>query len=137
MPEYLLDTNVVSETRRLRPNGGVIDFLTSADQNSLFLSVLTIGELHKGVEARRRSDPASADLIAEWVRNLELDFADRILPVDVAASRRWGLLSATQSRPVIDTLIAATALERGLTLVRRNERDVQFTGVALFNPWTE
>ena len=137
MPGYLLDTNVVSETRRLRPNAGVIDFISEADRNELFLSVLTIGELHKGVEAKRRGDPAAADLILEWVRDLELDFADRILPLDVATSRRWGLLSAAQSRPVIDTLIAATALERGLTLVTRNVGDVKFTGVALINPWAD
>ena len=135
MPGYLLDTNVVSETRRIRPNPGVIDFLTAAEKDALYLSVLTIGELHKGVEAKRRSDPGAADLLAEWVHDLELDFADRILPVDTAASRRWGALSAAQTCPVIDTLIAATALERGLVLVTRNERDVQATGVSLLNPW--
>ena len=137
MPGYLLDTNVVSETRRSRPNSGVIDFLAAADRDSLYLSVLTIGELHKGVEARRRSDPAAANMLAEWVRSLELDFADRVLPVDAAAGRRWGLLSAARTCPVIDTLIAATALEKGLILVTRNERDVQLTGVALVNPWIE
>lgn len=137
MPSYLLDTNVVSETRRSRPNIGVIDFLTSANKDALYLSVLTIGELHKGVEAKRRNDPRAAESLAEWVQHLELEFADRILPVDMAVSRRWGLLSAVRTCPVIDTLIAATALEKGLTLVTRNERDVQFTDVTLVNPWVE
>jgi len=137
MAGYLLDTNVVSETRRLRPNPGVIEFLTAADKDALYLSVLTVGELHKGVEAKRRNDPVAAELLAEWVRDLELDFADRILPVDVAASRRWGSLSAARTCPVIDTLIAATALEKGLILVTRNERDVRVTGVPLLNPWVE
>lgn len=137
MPGYLLDTNVVSETRKLRPNAGVIDFLTAVDKDALYLSVLTIGELHKGVEAKRRTDPAAGDLIAEWVRDIELDFADRLLPVDVVAARHWGLLSASRSCPVVDTLIAATALRKGLTLVTRNERDFEFAGVALLNPWTD
>lgn len=135
MPGYLLDTNIVSETRRSRPNPGVVDFFTAADKDALYLSVLTVGELHKGVEARRRSDPAAASLLADWARGIELDFADRILPIDLAAARHWGLLSAARTCPTVDTLIAATALERGLTLVTRNERDFQFTGVTLLNPW--
>ena len=135
MPGYLLDTNIVSETRRSRPNPGVVDFFTATDKDALYLSVLTVGELHKGVEARRRSDPAAASLLADWARGIELDFADRILPIDLAAARHWGLLSAARTCPTVDTLIAATALERGLTLVTRNERDFQFTGVTLLNPW--
>jgi len=137
VPGYLLDTNVVSETRKLRANAGVIDFLTAADKNALYLSVLTVGELHKGVEAKRRSDPTAANFIAEWVSGIERDFADRILPIDGNAARRWGLLSAARSCPVVDTLIAATALEKGLTLVTRNERDFDLTGVALLNPWVD
>lgn len=136
MAGYLLDTNIVSETRKFRPHAGVVDFLTAAHKDALYLSVLTLGELRKGVEAKRRSDPAAADLIGDWVNGIEQDFADRILPVDIGVAHRWGLLSAIRSCPVIDTLIAATALEKGLTLVTRNERDVHLTGVALFNPWT-
>ncbi len=137
MPGYLLDTNIVSETRKLRPNAGVIEFLTTAEKGALYLSVLTVGELHKGITARRRIDPVAADLIADWVRGIEKDFADRILPIDTEIARRWGLLSAGRTCPVIDTLIAATALERGLTLVTRNERDVELTGAALLNPWRD
>ncbi|MBV8532131.1 MAG: PIN domain-containing protein [Candidatus Eremiobacteraeota bacterium] len=80
----------------------------------LFLSVLTLGELRKGVEAKRRTDSATADRLGAWVDGIETTFADRILPVDTPAARLWGELSAGRTLPVIDTLIAATAITRGL-----------------------
>jgi predicted nucleic acid-binding protein len=132
---YLLDTSVISETRRTRPDNGVIAFLSVADAAGLFLSVLTLGELRKGVEAKRKVDPDAADQLGAWVDGIETTFADRILPVDTAAARRWGELSAERSLPVIDTLIAATAISRGFTLVTRNTRDVGSTGVLLVDPW--
>lgn len=132
---YLLDTNVISETRKSRADNGVIAFLSAADTAGLFLSVLTLGELRKGVEAKRRTDPVAADQLGAWVDGIETTFADRVLPVDAAAARRWGELSAGRSLPVIDTLIAATAISHGLTLVTRNTRDVESTGVPLLDPW--
>jgi predicted nucleic acid-binding protein len=132
---YLLDTNVISETRKTRPNSGVIAFLSVADAAGLFLSVLTLGELRKGVEAKRKADPGVADQLGAWVDGIETSFADRIVPIDAATARRWGELSAKRSLPVIDTLIAATAICRGFTLVTRNTHDVKSTGVALINPW--
>jgi toxin FitB len=132
---YLLDTNLISETRKLRADAGVMAFLTAADSAGLFLSVLTLGELRKGVEAKRRNDAATAARLEAWVDDIETIFADRVLPLDVAAARLWGELSARRSLPVIDTLIAATAISRGLTLVTRNTRDVAATGVPLFDPW--
>ncbi|HVV93675.1 MAG TPA: type II toxin-antitoxin system VapC family toxin [Hyphomicrobiales bacterium] len=132
---YLLDTNVVSETRKVRPHGGVMAFLAGADQGRLFLSVLTIGELRRGVAIRRRSDPATADQLGAWVDGIETLFADRLLPIDAATAARWGELSAERSLPVIDTLIAATAMACDLTLVTRNVRDVASTGVSLIDPW--
>jgi predicted nucleic acid-binding protein len=132
---YLLDTNVISETRKARADSGVITFLAGADATGLFLSVLTLGELRKGVAAKRRSDPAAADRLGAWVDGIETDFADRILPIDTATARRWGELSAGRSLPVTDTLIAATAIRHGLTLVTRNIRDVASTGVTLVDPW--
>ncbi len=132
---YLLDTNVISETRKSRADNGVIAFLSAADSAGLFLSVLTLGELRKGVEAKRRTDSLAADQLGAWVDGLERIFADRVLSVDAATARRWGELSAGKSLPVIDTLIAATAISRGLTLVTRNTRDVQSTGVPLVDPW--
>ena len=135
MAGYLLDTNVISETRKIRADAGVLAFLTAADAVGLFLSVLTVGELRRGVAARHRIDPASADRLGLWVDGIETTFADRVLPVDMSVARLWGELSAGRSPPVIDTLIAATAMVHGLTLVTRNTRDVELTGVALRNPW--
>jgi predicted nucleic acid-binding protein len=132
---YLLDTNVISETRKLRADPRVAGFLGATSGERLFLSVLTLGELRKGVAARRRTDGATADRLAAWVDEIESTFADRVLPIDAAAARIWGELSAHRTRPVVDTLIAATAIARGLTLVTRNARDVAATGVAVVNPW--
>jgi toxin FitB len=132
---YLLDTNVISETRRIRPDNGVIAFLSLADAAGLFLSVLTLGELRKGVEAKRRADPAAAGQLGAWVDGIETTFADRVVPIDAETARHWGELSAGRSLPVIDTLIAATAISRGLILVTRNTRDVEATGVPLVDPW--
>lgn len=132
---YLLDTNVISETRKSRANPGVMSFLGAADGSGLFLSVLTLGELRKGVAARRRTDAATADRLAAWVDGIETTFADRVLAVDAAAVRLWGELSAGRSIPVVDTLIAATAISQDLTLVTRNTRDFVATGVPLLDPW--
>ena len=132
---YLLDTNFISETRKIRTNARVMAFLSAADTAGLFLSVLTLGELRKGVEAKRRTDSATAASLGVWVDGIETIFADRVLPVDAAAARLWGELSARRSLPVVDTLIAATAITRGLTLVTRNTRDVAATGVPLLDPW--
>ena len=132
---YLLDTNFISETRKIRTNAGVTAFLPAADTAGLFLSVLTLGELRKGVEANRRTDSVTAASLGAWVDGIETTFADRVLPVDAAAARLWGELSARRSLPAVDTLIAATAITRGLTLVTRNTRDVAATGVPLLDPW--
>jgi len=132
---YLLDTNVVSETRRTRADPGVLAFLAAANEAELFVSVLTLGELRKGVAAKRRADPDSANQLAAWVDGIETIFADRVIPIDAAAARFWGEQSAGRSLPVIDTLIASTAIVRGLTLVTRNARDVRETGVPVVDPW--
>ena len=132
---YLLDTNVVSETRKSRADAGVMAFLSAGEASRLFLSVLTLGELHKGVEAKRRTDPGAADMLGAWVDGIETTYGDRVLPVDAAVARRWGELSAGRTLPVIDVLIAATAMRHGLTLVTRNRRDVETTGVPLVDPW--
>ena len=135
MRGYLLDTNVISETRKSRPDAGVIAFLSAAGAESLFLSVLTLGELRKGVALKRRTDSVAAVHLGMWVEGIETNFADRILHIDSATASRWGELSAGRSLPVIDMLIAATALSRDLTLVTRNTRDFDSTGALLIDRW--
>ena len=107
MAGYLIDTNFISETRKIRSDAGVTAFLSASDATGLFLSVLTLGELRRGVEAKRRTDSATSARLSAWVDGIETTFADRILPVEVAAARHWGELSAGRSLPMIDTLIAA------------------------------
>jgi predicted nucleic acid-binding protein len=135
---YLLDTNFVSETRKPRPDLGVLAFLKSNDPNSSFISVLTLGELRKGVAAKklRDPDPNAASRLALWVEGLEVSFADRILGIDAATARLWGDWSGQRPRPVVDTLLAATAVLHDLTLVTRNIRDVRGLPVKLHDPWT-
>jgi len=135
MGGYLLDTNIVSETRRQRAHRGVLNFLEAQDSSALFVSVLTLGELRKGVAAKRRRDPATADLLAVWVDGMESTFSDRVLAIDARIARLWGELPASGAVPVVDTLIAATALIHGLTLVTRNTEDVRTTGVVILDPW--
>ena len=135
MTGYLLNTNVISETRKSRPDAGVIAFLSAAGGEGLFLSVLTLGELRKGVALKRRVDPEAATELAIWVEGIANNFADRILPIDSATALRWGELSAVGTPPVIDMLIAATALSRDLTLVTRNTKDFRSSGALLLDPW--
>ena len=132
---YLLDTNVLSETRKKKADPGVLAFLEAADSGSLYISVLTVGELRKGVAAKMRTDPAAAKSLAAWVEGLEFGFADRTLGIDAATARLWGEWSGERPRPVVDTLLAATAVLHGLTLVTRNERDVRGIQVRVHNPW--
>lgn len=134
---YLLDTNLLSETRRKKADAGVIEFLQGADSSALFISVLTLGELRKGVAKKQREDPIAARSLAVWVDGLELGFSDRILGVDATAARLWGDWSGERPRPVVDTLLAATAVQHELIFVTRNTRDVRGLLVELLNPWRE
>jgi hypothetical protein len=137
MAGYLLDTNVISETRRVRSDEGVMAFLSGAAGNSLFVSVLTMGELREGVEAKHRVDPIAAESLRQWIDGIETTFADRILPISTAIARIWGEKTAARSLPVIDTLIAATAIAHDLALVTRNTKDTEDVGVQLINPWKQ
>jgi toxin FitB len=132
---YLLDTNVLSETRKKRPDERVLAFLAKVNPTSLYLSCLSVGELKKGVALKMKSDPLAAKAIAGWVDGLETNFADRILSVDTASAKLWGEWSAQRPRPVVDTLLAATAVAHDLVLVTRNESDVQDLPVKVLNPW--
>ena len=135
--EYLLDTNVLSETRKKKADAGVISFLEGADYSTLYISVLTLGELRKGVAKKQREDPEMAKRLAVWAEGFELSFADRILGIDAAMARLWGNWSGERPRPVVDTLLAATAVLHGLTFVTRNVRDVRGIPVKLLDPWTD
>jgi toxin FitB len=132
---YLLDTNVISETRKTRADERVMTFLAATDSTSLFLSVLTIGEMRKGIEIKRLVDADAALRIGKWLDGIELTFSDRLLPVDAEVAKRWGAFSADRSRPVIDTLIAATASVHELTLLTRNASDFEGLGISLIDPW--
>jgi hypothetical protein len=131
----LLDTNVLSETRKKKADQGVMAFLQSCDASALYISVLTLGELRKGVVAKRRNDANGAALLSSWVDGIELSFADRILGIDGPAARLWGEWSGERPRTVVDTLIAATAFTHELTLVTRNLRDVKGLPVKALDPW--
>ena len=133
--QYLLDTNVLSETRRRQADEQVISFLSEADPSTIYISVLTLGELRKGVARKSQTDPESAKRIGSWVEGLELSFSERILAIDSAIARLWGEMSAQRPRPVVDTLLAATAIVHELTFVTRNGSDVHDIPVNVLDPW--
>lgn len=137
---YLLDTCVLSELAKARPDPGVVRWLEEADETRLYLSVVTLGELEKGI-ARL---PASArrTRIERWVRQeLAARFEGRLVDVDRKVAERWGAISgASEARgvplPVIDALIAASALTHGLEVVTRNTADLERCGARCVNPWS-
>jgi predicted nucleic acid-binding protein len=133
---YLLDTNVVSETIRHSPNKALIAWLEQIPGEELFISVLTLGEIRKGLEAltdRKRREKLRVWLDHELVRWFE----GRVLPVDILVADRWGRLLAEVGRsvPTIDSLLAATALHHDLTLVTRNAKDFEYPGLEVINPY--
>lgn len=134
---YLLDTNVVSELRRKRPAPSVTRWLDGVRADELFLSVLVIGELRRGVELLRRKDSGSAERINDWLDELSTRFRDRILPISQPVADRWGRLGVPDPIPAVDALMAATALAHGLTLVTRNVGDFARTGVPLVDPFAD
>ena len=139
MNGFLLDTNIVSELIRSRPEPKLSRWIASTDENLLYLSVLTMGEIRKGIVQLGKT--ARQIELQTWVdRDLSSRFVDRILPIDEAVADRWGWISGQAMvngvrLPVIDGLLAATALHYNLTFVTRNTRDVLATGAVLFNPW--
>jgi predicted nucleic acid-binding protein len=134
---YLLDTNLVSELRRKAPNPGVLAWMQQRPASTLFLSVLTLGELRKGVEGL--ADAQRKLMLNDWLESdLPTFFTGRILAIDADVSDLWGRMMAAAGRPLpaIDSLIAATAARHDLSLVTRNVRDFEGLGIALINPWT-
>jgi predicted nucleic acid-binding protein len=132
---YLLDTNVLSDLRRTgRRTRGLRRWFDAQVPESLFISVITLGEIRQGIEQVRRRDPPQADHLGRWLDDLGRLYADRLLAVDAAVAEEWGRLRAIRSVPVIDALIAATARVHRMTLVTRNGKDVAGLGVTTLDP---
>lgn len=138
---YILDTNVVSELRKIRLGKAdkcVTDWADSVDASDLYLSAITIQELEIGILLAERRDPSQGAIFRAWVSSHVLPaFSGRILVVDTAVALRSARLHVPDPRPVRDGLIAATALVHGMTVVTRNVIDFQATGAAILNPWID
>ncbi|MCB9682657.1 MAG: type II toxin-antitoxin system VapC family toxin [Alphaproteobacteria bacterium] len=133
---WLLDTNVLAELRKgPRADPSVMAWFASTDEADLFTSVLVIGEARRGIESIRRRDAVAAQALEQWLLRLRETFADRVLPIDEDIAERWGALNVPDPVPAVDGLLAATGLVHDLTVVTRNIRDMERTGVRLFNPF--
>ena len=139
MTGFLLDTNVASEMVKLKPHPGVMRWMAGADETLLHFSVVTLGEIRKGIASQ--ADAARRAPLESWLAGLAVRFSERILPVDLAVADRWGHITGVCKAkgvtvPVIDGLLAATALHYDLIFVTRNVKDVQGTGVDTLDPWS-
>jgi toxin FitB len=133
---YLLDTNVLSELRRKQPDKNVVQWFSRRPVSTLYLSVLSLGEIRKGVESL--FDVVRRQALLDWLETeLPSFFSGRILPIDAAVADRWGRLVAQAGRPLpaIDSLLVATATQYGFVLVTRNLRDMRGLGVQVVSPW--
>jgi len=134
---YLLDTNVISELRKgERADTNVSAWFDGLDDEEIYLSVLTIGEIRRGIESVRRRDPDSAAALDSWLARLDEAHGDRILAVDQTVAEEWGRMNVPDPLPVVDGLLAATARVAGLTFVTRNVADVKSSGVELLDPFS-
>ena len=141
MSGFLLDTNIISELVKPKPEANVTEWVENTDESLLYLSVLTLGEIRRGIAALPQSR-RRATLEAWLDKDLRARFEGRILVIDQEVADRWGLLTAAARNsgivlPVIDGLLAATALEHNLTLVTRDTGQIPSMGVAVFNPWEQ
>lgn len=139
--KYLLDTCLISEAFKNKPNQHVLDWLGSRDEQNLYLSVLTLGEIEKGIN--KNKDPVRQKKLRHWLeQDLQERFRHRILPVDLKVALKWGAIQAKAEQagasiPAIDGLIAATGLVYGCTVVTRNVDDMRQSQAELLNPWDE
>ncbi len=136
---YLLDTCVISEWRAKRPDPKVVGWIDSVDPDSVYLSVLTLGEIQKGIEKVR--DPGRKESLESWLRDeLLVRFQDHVVVLDTSILLRWGILAGRLEAlgtpmPAMDSLLAATALDGNFVFVTRNEHDFRNSGVQMLNPW--
>ena len=138
MTGFLLDTNVLSELRKeKRCDEGVRQWFEGTEAEELFISVLVLGEIRQGIERIRLRDPVQARALEKWLGWVAAEFAERLLPVNEKVADQWGSLGLQQPIPMLDALLAATALVHGLTVVSRNEEDFRNTGVPVINPFSK
>jgi toxin FitB len=134
--KFLLDTNVLSESSRAQvASAKVLHWQASVHPARMFISVISIGEIRRGIEKARPKQPDKSLALDSWLINVGTEFKDRILPVDDQVAQLWGRLSSGQTRPILDTYLAATALVHGLTVATRNTKDFAWTGVPTFDPF--
>lgn len=138
MSGFLLDTNVLSELRKeSRCDPGVRDWIEHTVVEELFVSVMVLGEIRRGIERIRIRDQNQARALEKWLQSLTTEFADRILPVDEHVADQWGRLGLRQPVPLLDAFLAATALVHDLEVVSRDENGFRNTGVRLINPFSK
>ena len=130
---YLIDTNIVSEARRGTPQA--VSWLRSVDPFKVYLSVITLGEIMRGITLKQKSDPRTATRLTEWLRKIRQDHGERILPITDQIAVEWGRIAAMRPRGDVDGLIAATAIIHDLIVVTRNSADFHDTGVSVIDPW--
>ena len=134
---YLLDTNIISELRKPRRSLAVVEWLAHVPPDHVYISVITIGEITKGIARRRRTagGVSTAEALQSWLEGLLTTYADRIIPVDIPIATRWGRLCDLHPQLATDMLLAATALDRGLTVATRNTEHFEVANVPVFNPF--
>src|SRR5215471_2484340 len=133
---YLIDTNIVSEIRKgRRCDAHVAAWYRATRDDELFLSVLVIGEIRQGIERLRPRNARQAAAVENWLEEILGSFGERVLPVNERVAQIWGRLNAHDVLPVVDSLLAATAAAHGLTLVTRNLKDIERSGVRCLNPF--
>jgi toxin FitB len=134
--KYLIDTNVISELRKgSRADPAVVAWFADVEDDEIFLSALTLGEIRRGIESIRRRDPDAAAALDSWLGRISGTHRERVLPIDRAVAEEWGRMNVPDPLPVVDGLLAATARVNGLTLATRNAADIARAGVEYLNPF--
>ncbi len=137
MKGWLLDTNFLSELKKgIKGNEGVRRWIAEHETDLLYVSVISLGEIRRGIEKVKRKESIRAFELGLWLTQIETEFETRILPIDRKCADIWGLISSHDPLPVADALIASTALEHGLTVVTRNEKDFTRLNVPMVNPFS-